>query len=184
MTFTKFSIICAKGIKNYFYQTVYPRYEFKRMVEIWFRDFTTGLDNLLYWFPTIWSDRYWDHSYLFKIIRKKLNNMEKNIRSQGLHVDAITDADNMLICINALDKLIADNYSEEAFIEHDKKWGDLEWEKGKIISFKRKNVITEQDKLQERVESKLCWEKAEEDQKQDLETLFNTMKSESLRWWD
>jgi len=188
MTFTKFVKMLISNIKNYFV----PRQDFKRTIEIIFRDFQTGCLNLLEWFPTIWCDRYWDSYYLFKIIRKKLIGMERNIRENGIHEDASKDADNILICINALNRLIANDYSAVAFKDHDEKWGDLEWEskpsedhpKYCQMIFYRKNAVTPEQIQQEIDESKVGWELEHKMEQDDLDILFKTMREEILKWWD
>jgi hypothetical protein len=188
MTFTQFVKLSIKNIQNYFA----PRQDFKRTIEILFRDFQTGCSNLLGWFPIIWCDRYWDSHYLFKIIRKKLIGMERDIRENGIHEDASKDADNILICINALNRLIANNYSEIAFKEHDEKWGELQWNTSPSegdprlhqMHFYRKNAITPEQIQQEIDESKVGWEREHKMQQDDLDTLFKTMREEVLKWWD
>lgn len=192
MTFTEFVKRCAKGINNYYWQTIRPDYTFKRRLEIWFRDFTTGIDNLLQWFPIIWCDRYWDSHYLFIIMKKKLENMEKGIREANIHDDAQSDANNIALCINALDRLIKDEYHEIAFKHHDEKWGNLHMqlrkkEEGKeygLVEFKRDNVVTEEQKAQEHLEAMKCYEFSDVLQKNDLDLLFRIMRNESLKWWD
>jgi hypothetical protein len=189
MTFTQFVTICAKGIYNYYLQTVRPVEGTKRKIEIWFRDFTTGIDNLLQWFPIIWCDRYWDSHYLFVIMKKKLMNMEKGIREADIHVDAQSDAARIQICIDCLDRLIKDEYHDVAFKDHDKKWGDLKMELRKRRKFgqvliSRPNAITEEQIQQEIEESKKCWEFADILQKNDLALLCEIIQKESLRWWD
>lgn len=37
----------------------------------------TSIHNLIIWFPIIWKDRQWDYRYLFDIMIKKLELMEK-----------------------------------------------------------------------------------------------------------
>jgi hypothetical protein len=147
-----------------------------------------GISNLIKWTPTIWNDRYWDSYYLFKIMRKKLMLMEKHFRANGIHEDAILDADNMMICIKCIDRLIADDYHDIAFKEHDEKWGKLEIIFGKKgnsrIYFSRPNAITEEQIQQETDESKKLWEKSNEMKQHDLTILFETMRENVLKWWD
>jgi len=156
------------------------------------RGIQISLGNLIIWFPTIWGDRYWDHYFLFLIIRKKLSLMETHIRKNGIHEEAEKDADNMLICVKALTRLIEDNYHEVAFENHNKKWGDLdmtfedipEGKKFGELKFNRKNAITEEQLAEEREESKQRFEDSVKMQSDDLDLLFNTMRKEVLRWWD
>jgi hypothetical protein len=117
--------------------------------------------------------------------------MEKNIREADIHVDAASDADKILICINCLDRLIKDEYQEIAFKEHEEKWGRLLWDSKKDekrsvyhLNIYREKVLTPEEKEQEIEESKRCWEFAETMKHNDLETLFEIMKKESLGWWD
>lgn len=42
-----------------------------------FRSVKTGIKNLIKWFPIIWKDRDWDYYFIYAILHKKLNNMEK-----------------------------------------------------------------------------------------------------------
>ena len=168
---------------------------FRRTTEkcrVFIRSIQIGIGNLIIWFPTIWGDRYWDHYFLFLIIRKKLSAMETHIRKNGIHEEAEKDADNMLICVKALTRLIEDNYHEVAFENHNKKWGDLdmtfedipEGKKFGELKFNRKNAITEEQLAEEREESKQCFEDSVKMQSDDLDLLFNTMRKEVLRWWD
>ena len=41
------------------------------------RDFIEGIKNLIKWFPIIWKDRNWDHSYIYEILKFKLKKTFK-----------------------------------------------------------------------------------------------------------
>ena len=85
------------------------------MVKWWkIRDFVggirPGIENLITWFPVIWKDRWWDHSFLYSILRKKLELMEEGFRNHAWSANAEKDAKNMKKCILLLDRLINDDY--------------------------------------------------------------------------
>ena len=41
------------------------------------KQFTHNIHNLIYWFPIIWNDYDWDYIFMLKIMRHKLNSMQK-----------------------------------------------------------------------------------------------------------
>ncbi len=41
-----------------------------------------GVENLMFWIPTIWKDRDFDHHFMFIILNKKLVKMEKFYKSK------------------------------------------------------------------------------------------------------
>lgn len=69
-----------------------------------------GIKNLVFWFPVVWLDRWWDHSFLYSILRHKLKQMEKGFRMYGISVNSERDAKNIKKCILLLDRLINDDY--------------------------------------------------------------------------
>jgi len=69
-----------------------------------------GVKNLIVWLPVIYLDRWWDHYYLYRILRFKLNQMEKNFRTRGMSVCSERDAKKMRTCVLLLDRLTNDDY--------------------------------------------------------------------------
>jgi len=153
----------------------------------YFRNIKQGIKNLFIWFPVVWDDRWWDHYYLFIILRFKLGLVEKNFRKYGHHIDAKKDADVMKYCCGILDRLIADEYYEEACKEHDLKWGRMdmkvEWANGKV-DFIHPNVKTEEDKFIERKEFLECIKVKDQLEKDDVTELFKIMSRNVRKWWD
>ena len=41
-------------------------------------DIIRGVKNLIRWFPTIWKDRDYDHSYIYEVLRVKLENHQNH----------------------------------------------------------------------------------------------------------
>ena len=52
------------------------------------RDFITGVKNLWNWFPTIWKDRDWDQTFIYKILIHKLEKQAKYIGEREWHTRA------------------------------------------------------------------------------------------------
>jgi len=98
-----------------------------------FRSIRPGIKSLITWFPVIWKDRWWDHSFLYSILRKKLELMEEGFRLHGMGLHSEMDAKNMKKCILLLDRLINDAY--------------IDYSKGNNIrnSFEKEEMMIEQD---------------------------------------
>jgi len=116
--------------------------------------------------------------------------MELLQRKYGHHVDADKVADRMKLCIMLLNRIIDGDYIGNAFMWHDKKWGELEIKFIKEtkdygrLDFSVKNAVTEKEKeLEEKQRSRL-YKHSDEMLKQDIDLLFNTMKKHIEGWWD
>ena len=73
----------------------------------------SGIKNLAVWFRVIWCDRQMDHNFFDVILRHKLVLMRNHFKNHGCHVGADREAKKMSICINLLDRVIADQYSDD-----------------------------------------------------------------------
>lgn len=78
-----------------------------------FRDFITGVKNLIYWFPIIWKDRNWDDFFIFAILKHKLISQAKYISSRNIHTNAKRDAEIMMTCVRLIDKIQEEYYVME-----------------------------------------------------------------------
>jgi len=156
-----------------------------------------GIQNLIQWFPVIWSDRGWDFFFIWILLHRKLYLMEKHIRKYSHHLHSDRDADQIKICVNLLKRLIDDQYHENVFMYHDAKWGkpELHWDivvggingykgKYKTLDITRDKVITKKDKKQEKKEFYNLLTKDEEQKTQDINYLFDYMKKRIQGWWD
>jgi hypothetical protein len=156
-----------------------------------FRNIEYGVENLIVWFPIIWSDRNWDQTFIYTILRHKLDQTQKYFRKYGHHVNSDRDANNMKTCVLILDRLLNDIYHEQAFKKYDKKWGEanfstFETENPDLyrVIITRENVQTEEDKIKERADFKRAWEHHDYLKKQDLDILFKLMRKHIEGWWD
>lgn len=155
-------------------------------------DIPQGIQNLFIWFPIIWKDRNWDQWYIYTMLRHKLHLTEQLIRYHGHHIRNIQDADHIKTCILLLDRIMNDEYHENAFKPYYNKWGepkmiwtDLKDEPGYTeLNFEYPNVKTdEEDKIRQKEYKR--YSKLEQNlRQQDITMLFSLMKKHIQGWWD
>ena len=149
-----------------------------------------GIKNLWKWKKVIWNDRWYDSYFLFKLLKFKLENMEYKFRKDGMHLNNGKDADKMKICILLLDRIIKDEYHDNIFRYHDKKWGEpeLSWDEydneNSILNITHKNVLTEGDKKQENKEFRILSKRESKMKQNDVNYLFKLFSKYILMWWD
>jgi hypothetical protein len=155
-----------------------------------YRIVSAGVKNLIKWFPIIWNDRDWDWHYWLTMNIKKLEGMEKSIRN-GHHLYGWRDADNIRKALLALKRLEDDDYHDNAFKNHDAKWGKMvtSWgvrdERGSTeMFFNRPNANTDEEKALERKEFGRCIKHMDYMQKQDIEYANGIITKYLFHWWD
>lgn len=157
-----------------------------------FRNVVTGIKNLITWFPVIWNDRQWDHCYFYELLHKKLTLMEKFFREKGIHLYAEKDADNIKYAILILNRIIKDNYYDNAFKPHRKKYGESHflWNDIKDSKYKELEIVydrdpkTDKEKEKEKRLHKQCIEREIYLKNQDLEMFFRHLRKHMNDWWD
>ena len=151
-----------------------------------FRNTKQGIKNLFIWFRIIWNDRWWDHHYLYDILRFKLGLMEKSFRKYGHYVGSEKDAYNMKACCDILDRLIADDYHDDAFKEHDEKWGEIDMKVGPDgkLDITRTNVKTAEDEFIERKEFMERCTAEGQAETDDVIELFKIIARNVQKWRD
>lgn len=77
------------------------------------RDMYRSIRNVIKWFPIIWKDRDWDDSFIFTILKFKLQNQAKYIGDQDRHTRAKRDAEIMRTCVRLIEKVQDEYYSME-----------------------------------------------------------------------
>lgn len=75
--------------------------------------FWKSITNIIRWFPIIWKDRDWDHTFIFNILKFKLQNQAEYISENDNHTTAQNDAKWMRICCKLIDKINNDYYEME-----------------------------------------------------------------------
>jgi hypothetical protein len=121
---------------------------------------------------------------------KKLKSMEYNIRNNGNHVHCERDADNIHKAVLAIERLLADEYHENAFKNHNKKYGklNLDWKPAENncseAIFSRSKTNTEREEHYESKASRRLFRHEQYLQKQDLEYATKIINKYLFHWWD
>jgi hypothetical protein len=151
-----------------------------------------GIKNIFVWIPTLVEDRHWDHTFILMILKKKLELTEKYMRDKGHHIYAEKDADDIKLAINLLGRLIQDNYMNNAFAPHKKRYGESHIMYKNIPNSKNTQLLieydvkinTEEEKKKEHDLFSSCYNREDYLRKQDLNLLFDHLKKHILSWWD
>lgn len=178
----KIEKIYEEHIEDYIYG---PKRKLKDAKDFVVYDIPQGITSICKWIPTLWADRNWDHYFIFTVLKKKLQFTEPVLRN-GFSVEGSKRADEVKLCINLIDRILKDDYHDNAFKNHDKKWGEIDFSfhKNGRFDVHRCKVITEKDIELERKESNRLYKHASNMQKQDIEYLFKIMSKHILGWWD
>ena len=162
-----------------------------RLIQDAYYNVKNGIPNLIKWFPVIWEDRQWDFFYIWVLLHRKLYLMEKGIRQYSHHLYGKRDADQIKLCVNILKRILDDNYHDNVFKNHDKKWGKphFNWEEipnseNCSLDITRDNAKTDKEKEQESKEFRILSKKVELQRMQDINYLFDYMKKHIQGWWD
>lgn len=76
---------------------------------LWY-DFIYGVGNLISWAPVIWNDRDWDHSYMWRLLEKKLERMGNGHKKYSPAVDNKKLAKDMLAAAKLCKRMADENY--------------------------------------------------------------------------
>ena len=178
-------------IRTYYFSMVYNM----RKWSYPFYDLKYGIGNLFSYFQIIWNDRDWDSHYWLLLNEKKLGRMEDLIRNHGNHLYHIRDADNIKKTRLAIKRIVEDEYHENVYQHHDKKWGKSSFrfepvEDDKIckgcsqLFIDRENAITEEEKAQQEKEYTRLIRKPDYLKAQDLEYATKMINKYLFHWWD
>lgn len=88
------------------------------MIKDIFNSLKIGVRNLIIWFPIIWKDRNWDHSFILIILQHKLKFQSDYIEKRGVHLDAWADVRDMRLCIELIKKIQTEYYIWEYMEEY------------------------------------------------------------------
>jgi len=146
-----------------------------------------GIENLINWIPIIWNDRDFDHAYFHIIMLHKLKNMEKFFRSDCAYsVNAIKDADNIKYTINLLERIVNNDYTQEALKPFYEKYPDYKFEfEFEPCSDNPNFYRLIDDKTEDQKELlSICYKNADELEKKDLDELYKYLREHIEEWWD
>ena len=175
------------------------------------KDFINGIKNIWKWFPIIWKDRDWDHTYIFEVLKFKLNKQADYIGGRGTHTSAKRDSEIMRL-VSKLITLQQDEFYHMEYMDyHNTDYdfipsdyeidGDKCFEmKSTLVSetfddyFKKyprqyKKVLSgEINRTKRNPEEKdkhtIAMEIALENHERCNKLIFKILESEIQRWWD
>ena len=172
-------------------------------IEFPWYNFKQGVTNLWVWFPTVWSNRDWDSSYTFEVLKFKLKRQAKHIGDKDRHTSAKRDVEIMMLCVRLMDKMQDEFYGCEYldyhkstfdFIPLDKEFdGEKMFEmKSTVLSenfdeyFKKYPLIYKKVIARENYKEKkdIAHLMARENEKRAHKLLFKILERNIKNWWD
>lgn len=169
------------------------------MFRYYYKNFTTGIKNLIRWFPTIWKDRDWDDYYIWQLMIQKLKFQSKYIGERGYHVRAERDAEIMNTCVRLMERIKEEYYGLEYMDYHDSKynWIDSDMEGYKELKidqksekfdayFKKYPLVYKKVLKENPTESKnkIAFLMSIEVHEKAKKVLFRLMENNIESWWD
>ena len=137
------------------------------------------LKRILSWLPVLWHDEDWDHAHLWHILRHKLSSMRDYHKEYGISADRLQIALEINSCVEALDRLIDDDYLSGDWDAFHKKY-PMQFESVRGENYSRVIPLPEEGREQF---SRLV---ADEDAARQLDSAFvtNTLHKHWFGWWD
>lgn len=160
-----------------------------------------GVRNLIKWFPVVWKDRDWDHSYIYEILKHKLENQAHYIAKKDRHTSSKRDAERMLLCARLIDI-----QQEESYVMEYLDYQEIEWTDDlriKIVSNNREDYLakyprqykrllngeintfgsrTKQELIDNNELASIIISRENQDRSRKL--LFKILERNIERWWD
>jgi len=147
-----------------------------------YRDVKCGLKNFWFYKEVVWSDRWFDHSYLLRVLERKLQQMSQNW-DKSIYVDWEEDKANIDETLRLLNLLIEDEFLENAMVLMDEEYGKLEMDlddNSHVLFTRGKKLETSE----ERDDWKICHEFAADEKKTIQDKFFKLFAENYEKWWD
>lgn len=156
-----------------------------RRLWIWFK---YGVQSTWFWFPVIWSDRHWDHAFLYRIMRHKIAGMHEASKD-WMSVEREERTSELWDTIKLLDELLDDVHEDAAFREHEKLFGRSEWHFVPVPDDEKlSELITTYPKADDQEKAKEAlisfMRMAALARQATLDALGRAIAYYSERWWD
>jgi hypothetical protein len=81
------------------------------------KDFIAGVKNLWKWFPVIWRDRNWDHTFIYEILKTKIEFQAEYIGGRDIHTRAKHDASRMQLVARLIER-VKDGYYDAEYMDY------------------------------------------------------------------
>jgi hypothetical protein len=154
------------------------------------KKFFEQIKYMIIWFPVIWKDCNWDHSYFLEILRFKMNQMLLYFEKDTIicKEEANEIIKDLSRCLYLIDKLNNGKYEEEAWTDYNKKY-PLEEDWGyKFVEEKEndKKIIKYRYEMNDEQKECViqCKKNEEELYNQYSKELFDIIQRKLRYWWD
>lgn len=149
-------------------------------IRYYYQYFIYGIKNLISYFSIVWNDRDWDQYYFYRLLQFKLKRIRDRM-NLGLFEGSELIASDIDTAIQALERILNDNYCENEWKHIENTYGKLVFKNGTIV---REKVLTEEMQEKEK-EDVFNISKLEYDRKtNDINLVFDTIKENVEKWWD
>lgn len=75
------------------------------------RKFCRFINRLFRWLPVLWKQEDWDYAYIYSVLKLKMQEIQKCLNEDDIHVNATKYARQIEICLKYMDRFInSDNY--------------------------------------------------------------------------
>ena len=165
------------GFKHFFHTITSP-----------IRTFMASVKKILEWFPVIWKDRDWDHTYFYLILKHKLEMMSEYEKKYAIAEKSDEIAAKMDEAISLIEKILNYDYEKEA----EKPFYDVYPDFKVDIRFvsptdgsefgEIKFNLDDDPKIRE-LYNKYIWD-SEKLECADKNKLFDLIKENIYDWWD
>lgn len=144
------------------------------------------------WIPILWNNWDWDYSFLYEILRYKMDRMSKYLTEKDRAVNTWQYAAQLKACVDIIDRLQegSHSYTKKEQKEHEEKWGESIYEledQGDgmhLLDIYTKKAREEGLEEQEREEQIAIYELGRARRSKDMDVLFRIMRKRIEYWWD
>jgi hypothetical protein len=164
-------------------------------IKLQFKIFSTGIRNLIKWFPIIWKDRDYDKSFILDVLLFKMKNTRDFIRDYGYVEDSEREKIVRTIseCIDLLDKVHNEfeSYDEPEIRRFSEKWLLPEYKTVKIEGTNTYRLIdiseermSEEDKQKRNHDYRIHMKIATNNRRKDFTNAMSIFVENYDSWWD
>lgn len=82
-------------------------------IRYYYRIVTQGIKNLWRWLPIIWNDRDWDHAFIFRTLKFKLQNTADRLEQDAFFTGYEHEVARIRLCIKLIDLVQEQHYDME-----------------------------------------------------------------------
>lgn len=156
----------------------------------WVHEVVIGLRNLIKYAGVVYRDRDYDYEYLYTLLKFKLSNIRNYLDHHQTFVGVEDEIGRLDQVIAALDRVIKDQYEDEAVDRLYEKYGHPKAMKrpadngGSYIDFVHEHIKTEQQEREYNRQFKAAIKKGAAARQKDLNFVCDTIKRYSMNWWE